>query len=176
MANRSTQEVRTASRASGASRTQRHHIPSADQSKPAIRSGTSRTAVHRRKTTGQAGPHSMATWKERHMESHRHKHRRRLIPLSNIGEVWMRCSARRYKEKEDKYFDLQQTYTFARWRLKRLDPLTSKAWNFFKSRAASAHPSATTTAILHFCASAYPSRSSSSTLSRSLTHLRQLLS
>ena len=40
------------------SRTQRHHISSADQSKHAIRSGTARTVAHRRKTTGRTDPHS----------------------------------------------------------------------------------------------------------------------
>ena len=78
--------------------TQRHHIPSADQSKHAMRSGTARTVAHRRKTTWRTDPHSMATWKERHIWCHRHRHRHRLIPSSNIGEGWWRCRERRHQE------------------------------------------------------------------------------
>ena len=52
------------------------------------------TVAHRRKTTGRADPHSMATRKEPHMGCHRH----RLIPSSNIGEDWWRCRERRHQE------------------------------------------------------------------------------
>ena len=48
--------------------------------------------------TGWADPHSMATRKERHMGCHCHRHRRRLIPSSNIGEGWWRCRVRRHLE------------------------------------------------------------------------------
>ena len=76
--------------------------------------------------------------------------------------------------KEDKYVDLQQTYTFIPLAFESLGPLTSKVWNFFKSWVAVSQPSATTTIRLNSCSSEYPSRCSGSTLSRSLIHLRKL--
>ena len=78
--------------------TQRHHTPSANESKHAIRSGSAWTVAHRRKTTGRADPHTMATRKDPHMGYHRHQHRRRLIPSTNIGEGWWRCRERRHQE------------------------------------------------------------------------------
>ena len=79
-------------------------------------------------------------------------------------------------KKEDKYVDLQQTYTSVPLAFETLSPLTSKARNFFKSWDAASQPLATIIVRLHSCSSASPSRCSGSTLSRSLTHLRKLLS
>ena len=155
--------------------TQRHYTPSANESKHAIRSGTARTVAHRRKTTRRADPHSMATRKEPHMRCHRHRHRRRLLPSSNIGEGWWRCRQHRHQEGGQVRSSSTNVLVHLR-RLKRLDPLTSKAWNFFKSWAAASQPSATTTVRIHSCSSESPSRCSGSTLSRSLTHLRKFLS
>ena len=111
------------------SRTQRHYIPSADQSKHAIRSGTARTIAHRRKSTGRADPPSMATRKERHMRCHRHRHRRRLIPPSaKTGGAAENATNR----KEDKYVDLQQTYTFVPLAFETLGPINVKGVEFLQ--------------------------------------------
>ena len=62
--------------------------------------------------------------------------------------------------RKDKYVDLQQRTRSSHWRSKRLDPLTSKAWNFCKSRATASQPSATTTVRLHSCSNESSSRCS----------------
>ena len=104
VANRLTQEVRMVSRVNGAPPvhttplTQRHRTSSANESKHAIRSETAGSVAHRRKTTGWTDSHSMATRKEPHMGCHRHRHRRRLKPSSNIDEGWWRCRERRHQE------------------------------------------------------------------------------
>ena len=119
----------------------------------------------------------MATWKERNMECHHHWHHHRLIPPSNIGEGWWRCRERCHQEGGQVCWLIFNKRTRSSlWRLKRLDPLTSKAWNFYKSWTASSQPSAMTTVRRHSCSSEFPTRCNSSTLSRSLTHLRKLLS
>ena len=74
------------------------------------------------------------------------------------------------------YYYYNKRTRSSHWRSKRLDPLTSKGGNFFKSIDAASQPSATTTVKLHSCSSASPSLCSGSTLSRSRTHLRKLLS
>ena len=122
-----------------------------------------------------ADPHSMTTRKEPYMGCHRHRHHRRLIPSSNIGEGWWRCRERRHQEGGQVRWSSTNVHVH-HWRSKRLDPLTSTAWNFFKSWAAASQPSATTAGRRHSCSSESPSRRSDSTLSRSLTHLRKLLS
>ena len=72
--------------------------------------------------------------------------------------------------KDDKYVDLQQTYTFIPLAFERLDQSTSNGWNSLRSWAAASQPSATTIARPPFYSSAYLSRCSGSTPSRSLTH------
>ena len=51
--------------------------------------------------------------------------------------------------KEDKYVIYNKRTGSYRWRSKRLNPSTSKAWNVFKSWAAASQPSATTTVLAY---------------------------
>ena len=118
----------------------------------------------------------MATRKEPRMECHRHRHRRRFLPSSNIGEGWWRCRERPPPGRRTSTLIFNKRTRSSHWLSKSLDPLTSKALNFFKSWAAVSQPSATTTFRMHSCFIESPPRCSGSTLSRSLTHLRRLLS
>ena len=94
------------------------------------------------------------------------EHRRRVVELQKTPPPGRRTNTLIFNKRTRS----------SHWRLKRLDPLTSKAWNFFKSWAAASQPSATTTVRHHSCSSESPSRCIDSMLSRSLTHLRKLLS
>ena len=138
MANRSTQEVCTASRASGAladpyditTRTQRHHIPSADQSKHAIRSGTARTVAHRRKTTG---------WVDRHFHGNEEEARSVKWDVTDtVADSKLHLTSAKADgaaenaatRKKDEYVDLQQTYTFVPLAFVALGPINVKGVKF----------------------------------------------
>ena len=99
VANRSTQEVRTASCASGRGRSKRHRefndiicLVLSRTNTPSVLE-LSRLA-HQRKMTGWPDPHSMAMRKEFHTGCHRHRHYRRLVRPSNINDGWWRCRER----------------------------------------------------------------------------------
>ena len=145
------------------SRTQRHHIPSADQSKHAIRSETAGTVLHRGK---RPDGRTLIPWQRRKSVTWD------AIVADTVADSYLHLTSAKADgvsenattKKENKYVDLQQTHSFVPLASKRLDPFTSKAWNFLKSWG------------LHSCSSASPSRCSVSTQSRSLTYLRKRLS
>ena len=66
------------------------------------------------------------------MRCHRHRHRRRLIAPSNIGEGWWRCRERRHQEGGHKYVDLQQTYMFVPLDFETLGPINIKGVEFLQ--------------------------------------------
>ena len=155
--------------------TQRHHTPSANESEHAIRAGTARTVAHRRKTTGWL---TLLTWQEGKSLTWD------VIVTDTVADSYLHLTSAKAggaaenaaTRKEDKYVDLQQTYTLIPLAFETLGPINVNGVEFLQELGHRLQPSATTTVTLYACSSESPSCCSGSMLSRSLTHLRKLLS
>ena len=76
----------------------------------------------------------MATRKEPHMGCHRHRHRRRVAD-SYLHLTTAKASGAAENaatRKEDKYVDLQQTYTFTPLAFETLEPINDKGVEFLQ--------------------------------------------